>query len=318
MPDKFEVTVVVVSYRHSRYIVQCLESILEQTVTCRLIVIDDHSPDDTQRVIRQFFRERELGDRVTLLLQEENKGLPANLNVALSLTDTEYFVYLAGDDWSVPTRLEKQIAAMDARGPNAGLCYSDCLRAREDGTLHTELFSQNHAYVFRPQSENPYRDLLLVDNWIPAPTVMFRTSALRKAGGFDERIRYEDHDSYVRVSREHDVVYVDEPLSVHRELEDGLGTQIFRPDSRDWLEGQLIMECKQLGHDPAIDAELAPRVRVRAIRLFKMGGNPRLSAAALRQVLRTRRHVDPVLWAYWSAASIASFFQPHAADRRIP
>ncbi|OZB84121.1 MAG: hypothetical protein B7X41_03645 [Microbacterium sp. 14-71-5] len=309
MTGEPRVTVAIVAYRHAAYIEQCIASIREQTVPCRIVVVDDCSPDGTAEVIRRIVAGDGSG-RITALLQQENIGLPANLNIALRLADTEYFVYLAGDDWSLPERLEKQIAAMDAAGQGAGLCYTDCLRARADGSLHDETFRQNHAHVFAPHAEDPYRELLLVDNWIPAPTVMFRTAALRKVGAFDESIRYEDHDAYVRIAREYRLVYVDEPLSVHRELEDGLGTEIFQPDNRDWLEGQLIMERKQLGLDPALTRELCARLRVRAIRLFKLGGDPALAAGTLARVIRARPAFDPVLWAYWLLASAARLRRP--------
>ncbi|GAA4485987.1 glycosyltransferase family A protein [Microbacterium panaciterrae] len=302
MTGDARVTVAIVAYRHAAYIEQCVASIRNQSVPCRILVLDDCSPDDTADVIRRLAAEEGSGPQITALLQQENIGLPANLNIALRLADTDYFVYLAGDDWSLPDRLEKQIAALDAAGPDAGLCYTDCLRARADSTLHDERFSQNHAHVFSPDAADPYRELLLVDNWIPAPTVMFRTSVLRVVGGFDEAIRYEDHDTYVRIAREHRLVYVDEALSVHRELDDGLGTEIFRPNSRDWLEGQLLMERKQLGVDPALTRELCGRLRVRAIRLFKLGGDTRLAAETMGMVVRARPTLDPVLWGYWLLA----------------
>lgn len=296
------ITVAVVSYNHARYVEQCMTSLLGQTVPCSIIMVDDNSADDTQSVIRRVVDESGRPDRFTLLLHQENIGLPAGLNAALRLTSTEYFVYLAGDDWSLPDRAERQLAALDAAGGSAGLSYTDCLRARADGTFHPQRFSEIHADVWRADSDDPYRDLLMIGNWIPAPTVMFRTSALRAIGGFDERIAYEDHDSYVRIARDYRLVHLPEALSVHRELDDCLGAQIFFADSRRWLEGLLRTELKQLGHRADLDAQLAERLRVRAIELYKLGGDNQLAATALARTFRTRRRLDPKGVVFWLLA----------------
>ena len=306
------VTVAIVSYRHAPYLEQCIRSIVDQTEPAHIIVVDDHSPDDSQEVIRHVVADTGQPERFTLLLHQENIGLPAGLNAALRLTTTEYFVYLAGDDWSLPQRLQQQREALDAAGERAGLCYTDSLRARADGTFHEETFKQNHAHVWRPHSEDPFKDLLLVDNWIPAPTVMFRTAALRAVGGFDESSAYEDHDSYVRIARDYELVALPEALSVHRELDDCLGTRIFQAGHHEWIEGWLRMELKQLGARPDLDGLLAERIRVRAITLLKTRRNDRLAVDALRRAMRVRGWFDPAGWYYLAWGRLRMHFKREA------
>lgn len=311
--DETRVTVAVVSYNHASYLDHCLQSLLDQTIEPHIIVVDDCSTDASQTIIRDFVRRSGRPDLFTLLLHQENIGLPAGLNEALRITSTDYFVYLAGDDWSLPSRLEKQVEALDDAGDKAGLCYTDCLRSSSSGRFDDLLFSEMHAHVWRPGSPDTYRDLLLNDNWIPAPTVMFRTAALRDVGAFDESIAYEDHDSYVRIAEQYQLVMLPEALSVHRELTDGLGTKLFFSGSRKWLEGWLRMELKQLGRRPDLTGELAARLRVRAIRLYKMGGNNELAAQAIASALKAAGRFDPAGLFYWSLAKLgAKWRQPHA------
>lgn len=309
------VTVAVVSFRHAPFLEQCLQSLLDQSIPCRIIVVDDASPDDSQQVIGSFVEHSGQPERFTLLMHGTNTGLPVGLNEALALTRTEYFVYLAGDDWSLPSRLRKQVEALDAAGERAGLCYTDCLRARPDGSFHDQRFSENHSHVWRPKSQDPYRDLLLTDNWIPAPTVMFRTSALRKVGSFDEEIAYEDHDSYVRIAADYDLICLPEALSVHRELDFGLGVDLFTPGNLRWLEGQLRMELKQLGRRSDLTAELASRIRVRAIRLLKGGGDPHLARSALRRSMSVQG-MDRAGLAYLVLATLKAAARPRGLRRR--
>lgn len=301
------VTVAVVTYRHAKYVEECLQSVVDQSERVDIIVVDDHSPDDTAATVKRFVEASRNPDQFTLLLHQQNIGLPSGLNAALRLTKTPYFVYLAGDDWSLPTRIQHQADAMDSAGPEVGLCYSDCWRAREDGSFHPERFSENHAQVWRTDTENAFRDLLLIDNWIPAPTVMFRTEALRAIGGFDESIPYEDHDSYVRIARSYKLLCIDQPLSVHRELEDCLGASIFRPNNPQWIGAQARIELKHLDHsDSNLTSKLAERVRVRAISLIKMNADSDFACTALMSAMRSRRQFDIVGFAYWTMAKAKS------------
>ncbi len=303
------VTVAVVSYNHALYVERCLRSLMDQTVQPHIIVVDDCSTDASQTLIREFVRRTGRPELFTLLLHQQNIGLPAGLNEALRITDTEYFVYLAGDDWSLPSRLEKQIRALDSAGEGAGLCYTDCLRSSASGSFDELLFSEIHSEVWLPHSPDPYRDLLLRDNWIPAPTVMFRTAALRAVGTFDESIPYEDHDTYVRIAARYQLVMLPEALSVHRELVDGLGRRLFFSGSHSWLEGWIRMELKQLRWRSDLTPQLAARLRVRAIRLYKMGTNDELAAVALAAALKASRRFDPTGLIYWSLASLRTAYK---------
>ena len=62
------VTVAIVSYRHAPYLEQCIRSIVDQTEPAHIIVVDDHSPDDSQEVIRRVVADTGQLERFTLLL----------------------------------------------------------------------------------------------------------------------------------------------------------------------------------------------------------------------------------------------------------
>lgn len=99
------VAVVLVSYRHSRFIRAALDGIRTQTRTPDEVVIaDDGSPDDTAELIKAYVAEHQLDDRWTLLLSERNRGINANLQGAIDSTTADIIVPMAGDDVSLPNR----------------------------------------------------------------------------------------------------------------------------------------------------------------------------------------------------------------------
>lgn len=290
------VTVGIVSYRHSRYITQALDSTLDQG-PCAVIVSDDASPDDTQDVIRRWYGRLppEVRERVTLRLSPTNRGLPVRLNDVLAQVTTPYFVYLAGDDWHLTGRLARQADVMDATG--ADLSYGDAARADEHGRLHDRTFYERHPrWRSRTESDDPFATLLLEGNWIAAPTVMFRTESLRAAGGFDEAIAYEDQDSYTRVARRGSLVFIPgPPLAVHREISTSLGNELFHERSLRWVEGIARTELKHLDARKDLDVAIASRAFAHVIRAYKLGADPRWVADSL-DVVRPYLAPPPRSW----------------------
>jgi hypothetical protein len=67
--------------------------------------------------------------------------------------------------------------------------------------------------------------------FICSPTMLVRKSALDALGGYDENLKYEDFDLWVRVSRDHHFFYLSEPLVSVRVLPDSLGATQYTRNS---------------------------------------------------------------------------------------
>jgi len=104
-PQPLRLAVVLVCYRHSRFIRAALDGIRSQTrVPDEVVIADDGSPDETASVIRAYVNEHGLTDRWTLLLSDSNRGINANLQNAVDHTRVDIIVPMAGDDVSLPNR----------------------------------------------------------------------------------------------------------------------------------------------------------------------------------------------------------------------
>lgn len=263
-------TILVVTYRQARWVEQCLQSCLVQTVPVRLVVIDDASDDGSADVVRRWADETDTD--LQLIAHETNVGLGPSLAEGLSLVRTDFFAYLAGDDWMEPDRVEQQAAAFDRAGDPCVLVYSDCYRADADGHRFDALFSEGLGSDWRPHLHHAF-EALIADNWIPAPTVMIRTVALRQAGGYDPRLFYEDHDAYLRLSKVGEFRCIDRPLATHRELTTSLGHRMFfYPDTADeWSRAKILIYSKHLGSSAGLDAAIAQRIAIWTVRIYKKG-----------------------------------------------
>src|SRR5512132_2823895 len=108
-----DVSVVVPSYNHARFIETTLRSIAKQnTLPKELLVIDDGSSDDSPGIIERVLRDFPFPSE---LIARENRGLCATLNEGLAKTSGKYFAYLGSDDLWLPGFLSQRVQLLESR-----------------------------------------------------------------------------------------------------------------------------------------------------------------------------------------------------------
>ncbi|MFB0546161.1 MAG: glycosyltransferase, partial [Anaerolineae bacterium] len=213
------VSVCLPSYNYARFLGECMASVLAQTHgNFELIVVDDCSTDDSDRIIRSFS-----DSRIRYARNEANIGMVRNWNRCLSLARGDYVCFLCADDTFLPRKLEVQVDLLD-RYPEVGLVHSDgysidaageatrLFRSRFPLDLQ-EYLSLDHIHV----SPEEFKRLVAGYNYIHFSNAMFRRECYQAVGGFDEGFPYAaDWDLWLRISLHYDVAYVTEPLSCER------------------------------------------------------------------------------------------------------
>lgn len=102
------ISVIMSVYNAEDYLVDAIESILNQTYEdWEFIICNDGSTDGTQKILNQY--KEKFPDKFVLLQNDSNKFLPYSLNRCIEAANGEYIARMDGDDKSVPDRFEKQI-----------------------------------------------------------------------------------------------------------------------------------------------------------------------------------------------------------------
>jgi glycosyltransferase involved in cell wall biosynthesis len=100
----YKVSVVVINYNKEKYITQCLESILHQSLKeIEIIIVDDGSTDTSVHIAQEYAHTH----KNVHLIRQENTGPGAARNKGLSFANGEYIAFLDADDSAEPTAYEQ-------------------------------------------------------------------------------------------------------------------------------------------------------------------------------------------------------------------
>jgi glycosyltransferase involved in cell wall biosynthesis len=123
------VSVVLPTYNRSATIRRAIDSALAQTYrSLEIIVIDDGSTDDTERVLQRHGPPGSF--RYT---RQPHRNAAAARNRGIHESRGMYIAFLDSDDEWLPAKLEKQVAILDGAPARTGLVYSDMLRVEPSG-----------------------------------------------------------------------------------------------------------------------------------------------------------------------------------------
>lgn len=116
-----KVSIVVPVYCAAPYIAETIEMVEKQTYqNWELLLIDDHSPDNSAEIIQGIIEERSgqaLPDpggteRIRLIRKEKNEGAAKARNTGIELAKGRYIAFLDADDLWHPEKLEKELSFM--------------------------------------------------------------------------------------------------------------------------------------------------------------------------------------------------------------
>ncbi len=152
--EKVKVSVVVPIYGVEKYLRQCLDSIIQQTLSeIEIILVDDGSPDQCPAIIDEYTQH----DPRIIAIHQKNAGYGAAVNHGLSRAHGEYISIIESDDWVEPEMLMELYQA-------AQLDHADIVKG---------MFWKTNSTLPKPQQNVVFADPSGVDLRL-APTEAFQ------------------------------------------------------------------------------------------------------------------------------------------------
>ncbi len=241
MVKKPELSVIVVTYNSSRYVIECLSSIAQSArdVNFELVVVDNHSTEDTLALVHRHFPD------IHLISNSENCGFARANNQGLRRSQGEFLllvnpdVVILGD--AIPSMLRFLRKSENTAAVGCRLLNADCTTQRSTfsyPTISKELFhilgggrllyllgagsSKGLSLLRRVSPRNfgtywEHNKLAEVDG-LTGACVMIKRKAIRECGEFDERffMYNEERELFYRFKSDGwKVIFYPEARAIH-------------------------------------------------------------------------------------------------------
>jgi len=184
------ISVIIPTYNRSSFLEDAINSVLKQTYSnFEVLVVDDHSTDDTKEVVNKFN-----DPRIKYLLNSRSKGAQGARNTGILAAKGSWIAFLDSDDTWHSEKLCKINSIITQITEDIGL-----------------IFDNNHIFNNRYFDRVAYRKVLLVNNVIGGfSRVCIRRSVFTKIGLLDETLSArQDIDTYYRVLEHYDLKCLD-------------------------------------------------------------------------------------------------------------
>jgi glycosyltransferase involved in cell wall biosynthesis len=235
------VSTIVLSYNQSRFVLETLESVKAQTYKAtQLIIVDDRSSDNSVETIEHWLQEN--GVHCEFIRHNKNQGVCRSFNDALAGASGKYISAVASDDVWLPDKIARQVEIMESQPDHVGMLYSDAFQMDEHGNPLPEMFIAAHRKLPEmPQGQ--VLNTLLEGNFIPGMTTLIRRSCYDVVGLYDENLRWEDWDMWMRLARHYSFLYSPIPSAKYRHHDKSLS----HSDPGRLLKDSIRIYLKQFG-----------------------------------------------------------------------
>jgi len=226
------VTVICLCYNHSAFVVEALESVLNQTYqNVELIIADDFSTDNSAEIIENWLKNH---SEISFIFNSQNIGNTKTFNKGLKLANGEYIIDLAADDVLQPDCIANQLKGFsESKYKNLGLVYGNAEWISETGKhIHNYFQTDKNGKGLVPQpTGDVYINLLNGKTKLCSVSALVKREVFDQLNGYDENLAYEDYDLWIRAARNYNFDYIDEILIQKRVLPDSMYTLLLQKNN---------------------------------------------------------------------------------------
>lgn len=201
-----KVSIIIPVYNTGKYLKECLDSVVSQTLTdIEIVCINDGSTDGSLDILKEYSQK----DNRIVVIDKENEGVSVARNIGLEKSSGEYIMFLDSDDYLLPEACQVAYDAVNKENSDVGI-YG-----------HNILKINNRYVITKIASKNDYMGFINVWNKI------FRATFLKAhCIKFPEGIRTAEDIifSYVVYFNKPKLSFINKHLMVYRDGRKGSST----------------------------------------------------------------------------------------------
>jgi len=203
------VTAIVSTYAAERFIRDCMDDLVAQTIFAQLeiLVIDSGSPENESAIVDEYVAQYPEHVR---LIRTEREPLYVAWNRAIGLARGKYLTNANTDDRHRSDAFECLANVLDTK-PNVGLVFADQYISESENESFEECKGRNAQLLYWTDFTNSG----MILNGISGSQPMWRSHLHEDLGRFDTSYTIAaDYDMWLRIAQHHDLIKLDDICGV--------------------------------------------------------------------------------------------------------
>ena len=197
------VSIIVITYNSSQYVIETLDSAIKQTYNnIEIIISDDCSSDKTIQVCSQWMKTCTSSKiKIELITTDRNTGTSGNCNRGLRVAKGEWIKVIAGDDVLLPTAIEDYVRFIN-NNPSARHLIANIVHFHGifGSQSYTDTINKSSFFFDKETSVRQQYNIIRKKFYGCGPSYFIHSETLRSIGGYDERFPLqEDYPLYIKM-----------------------------------------------------------------------------------------------------------------------
>lgn len=205
-------SIVITTFNRLSLLKKAINSALNQTIPCEVIVVDDCSVDGTATYLQG------LGTKIVYHRNLKNRGHSVSVNMGVELAQGDWIKLVDDDDYLAFNCIEEIKRAID-KHPEAVICSCQAVEVdlqEQEISRSRKVGSDKIVYIAQ---EDIHYGMLLEQVPFGTPVqIAFRRDAFLQSGDWDSKfdLAYDDIYAWVKISKEGDAIFINKCLVCRR------------------------------------------------------------------------------------------------------
>lgn len=241
-----KISIITTTYNHQDFIADTIQSILNQSISDRELLIGDDSPgDETWKIIQKYTKK--YPDKIKAWHHSPNKWIVENMNFLINKISKEskYIAFLEGDDLREKDCLKSKLDIFDIY-PKVQLVYNNLdFIDKHNNIIQKDIFGFRKIGTYQNTKISP--DTYVSANVWPIiswSTAMVTRSMIDKYSitslhPDSKTYSVSDYDFYFQVATNYPIYYIDKSLTLYRRHQSNLSAS--NPKLMEELSGLITL-----------------------------------------------------------------------------
>lgn len=212
------VSIRIPAYNHENFILETLNSILENEYPNKeVVIINDGSTDNTGVLIEKWIDENK--EKILVKYKSrENRGITFTINEMISMCSGKYICGIASDDYLLENGITERVQYLE-NNPQKMAVFGDSIIVDKDSKLlyNSAIFDYYKANKNNYLEEKSLQNEIILNWAVPGPVLMVNRDLYNKFEiSYNEKLAVEDWDMYLKLISKNLLGFIDYPVSAYR------------------------------------------------------------------------------------------------------